>query len=81
VLHGRLLGLAVFLRTFVLMVLGGDADAVAPAWVVVKDRGTGETCWRVSAGRGYGTGEHLLNAMEADLSHMTEAAFQMEWRK
>lgn len=80
-LAGRLLGLAVFLRNFVLFALGGDANDVAPAWVVVNNGLTGETCWRVSAGRGFGSGEHLLTAMERDLSQMTEAEFQEEWRK
>lgn len=80
-LHGRLLALAVVLRALPLTLLGGDDDAVAPAWVVVDDKATGETLWRVSAGRGFGAGEHLLEAMEADLSQMTETEFQEEWRR
>lgn len=64
------------LRTLPLTLLAGDTDAVAPAWVVVTDAVTGETRWRVSAGRGFGTGEHLLEAMKSDLSSMTAAEFE-----
>jgi hypothetical protein len=47
----------------------------------VDDRATGRTCWRVSAGRGYGAGEHLLKVMQDDLARMTEAEFEQVWRK
>jgi hypothetical protein len=78
--RGRVLTLVVVLREAALSLLG-DGAGVAPAWVVVEDRASGQRRWRVSAGRGIGVGEHLLATMEADQRRMTAAEFEQTWRK
>jgi hypothetical protein len=78
--RGKVLTALVVLRDLPLTFLGGGGG-VAPAWVVVEDRVTGERRWRVRAGRGLGVGEHLLASMEEDLRRITAAEFEQTWNK
>jgi hypothetical protein len=74
---------AVFLRQLPLMLLDGfglDSQG-APEWVVVEDVATGLECWRVSAGREYGAGEHILAEMQADADALTKDEFVARWRR
>jgi hypothetical protein len=77
-----LLTLSVLLREIPLMLLDGfGALRGAPEWVVVEDRATGRECWRISAGREYGAGEHLLAEMQSDARALTADDFRRRWRR
>lgn len=81
-LRGRLLALTVLLRELPLMLWDGfGSQKGAPEWIVVEDRASGRQCWRVSAGRDYGAGEHILAQMQTDADVLTEDEFAARWRK
>jgi len=44
-----------------------DVPAVAPSWVLIEDRGTGEQLLRLPAGRAAGAGAVLLDEVQAEL--------------
>lgn len=52
-----------------------DVPAVAPSWVVVEDRGSGEVLLRLPAGRSAGAGPALLDEVQAELRSLTRADF------
>lgn len=60
---------------------GFGSQKGAPEWIVVEDRASGRECWRVSAGRDYGAGEHILAQMQTDADALTKDEFAARWRK
>jgi hypothetical protein len=76
-----MLALAVLLRELPTMFSDGfGSETGAPEWVVVEDRATGRECWRVSAERDYGAGEHILAEMQVDAKALTKDEFIARWR-
>ncbi len=80
VLHGWLLAVAVLLRDIPFRLLDGyGLLLVAPAWILVKDRGTAQTLFTVSAGRDPGAGEYILAEMTRDAQVMTLKELTSRW--
>ena len=79
-LRGRLLALVVLLREVPLAWVGLGGVGLAPAWVVVRERSTGEEVLRISAGRGAGAGEQLLSAMQREAVELDRECFLERWR-
>ena len=52
-----------------------DVPSVAPSWVVIEDRGTGEVLLRLPAGRCAGSGPALLDEVQAELRARTREDF------
>ena len=52
-----------------------DVAPVAPSWVVVEDRGTGQVLMRLPAGRSAGAGAALLDEVQAELRTRTREDF------
>ena len=52
-----------------------DVPAVAPSWVLVEDRGTGERLLRLPAGRAAGAGAALLDQVQAELRGLSREDF------
>lgn len=79
VLRGWPLAVAVGLRELpcALLSLGESLHVtrVAPTWVVVEDRLTGEVLRRLPAGRVAGAGEHLLEQVRLELREGTREQF------
>lgn len=72
----------VLLRELPLMLWDGfGSDGGAPEWIVVGDRASGRECWRVSAGRDYGAGEHILAQMRNDADVLTKEEFSARWNR
>lgn len=59
--------------------IGIDGIGLAPAWVVVSDRRSGQLLRKVSAGRAHGSGEHLLARIREDAAVMSRAEFLATW--
>jgi len=79
VLTGRPLALAVVLRELpcALLSLGESLHVtrVAPAWVVVEDRLSGQVVRRLPAGRLAGAAEQLLDQVRIELRESTREQF------
>jgi len=79
-LLGRRLTLAVLLRNLPLVLTGGmESEYVAPAWVVVSDRPSGDVVGVVRAGRAAGAGEEILQQMLVDAGHMALPELLTHW--
>lgn len=77
-----MLTLAVFVRELPSRLVDGfDSMYGAPQWVVVERSDDVGGSWRVSAGREYGAGTHLLGVMRADAETMTPEAFDAQWHR
>jgi hypothetical protein len=78
-LRGWPLALAVALRDLPCAVLTvGESlsrPGVAPSWVVVEDRGSGEVVLRLPAGRAAGSGAWLLEQVRLELRTRTREEF------
>lgn len=78
-LRGWPLALAVGLRDLpcALLTVGESLSrpGVAPSWVIVEDRGTGEVVRRLPAGRIPGAGGSLLAQVRLELRTRTRAEF------
>ncbi len=81
VLRGPLLAVAVALRVIVVSLLTASwaGGWLAPAWVVVSRKGTGEVVGRLSAGREPGAGEALLDEVQASMCDKTVEEFLRRW--
>jgi hypothetical protein len=79
VLSGWPLAVAVALRELpcALLSLGESLHVtrVAPGWVVVEDRLSGEVLRRIPVGRVAGAGEHLLDQVRIELRERTREEF------
>lgn len=79
VLRGWPLAVAVGLRELpcALLTLGESVHVarVAPTWVVVQDRLSGEVVRRLPSGRVAGAGEHLLEQVRIELRESTREQF------
>jgi hypothetical protein len=78
-LRGWPLALVVALRDVPCAVLTGGSSlsspAVAPSWVVVEDRGSGEVLRRLPAGRAADAGATLLAHVQAELRGRSRQEF------
>ena len=78
-LRGWPLAVAVALRNLPCAVLSAgshvDSTTLAPAWVVVEDRGTGAVVRRFPAGRASGAGPALLERVRGELRELTREQF------
>ncbi len=82
-LRGPFLAVAVLVRNVVLVFVtlgfGWDLNLLAPTWVVVSRRATGEEVGRLTAGRFAGDGERLLAEVEVSLKEMSAEEFLSNW--
>lgn len=80
-LCGRDLAVAVFMREVLLGLLsGGMSGLLAPAWVVVTNRHTGQEEFRVGAGREANAAPDLLAHMEQDAEVLSLVEFIAKWK-
>lgn len=81
VLRGRPLALAVLLRETLLgLLFGGLSGSLAPAWIVVAERRTRRTAFRVFAGREPNAGRELLEHLCSDADVLSPDDFLRKWR-
>lgn len=82
-LKGRLLAVAVLLRNLILVAATfgflWDVEHLAPAWVVVTQKGDGRVVGKFAAGRWAGQGERLLDEVNEDLAVMPVASFRQKY--
>lgn len=81
-LRGKWLILAILLREIPLMVASsssGSSGLVAPSWVLINSRSTGQLVARVAAGREAGAGSQLLAAMQRDAGLLSANVFLDKW--
>jgi hypothetical protein len=83
-LRNPLLAIAVLLRHLGIVILtlgwwGFDADALAPAWVVLVRHADGKVVKKIAAGRDAGAGEAELAAVLDDLEALAVEDFRRRY--